>query len=157
MDALLKVLSIQVFIFQAGCGVGSSQNKGVSAMKYVGIFMLAGLCAVIASAQKYSCLPSNVKEDSVVSASAGRSKVNGGYNQVTVRQTLNKLNARCSHGKLIDKARKPIHFFWLVGCWGTPPEDYFEILDHEQKEIARLKRKYRVIEMTCNPGGIPPA
>ena len=77
------------------------------------------------------------------------------FTRVTVGQTPKKLKARCFRRKLIDGRKREIRFFQLQGCWGNPPEDYLTILDTQKKEIARLKKRYTVIEMTCNSDGTP--
>jgi hypothetical protein len=41
----------------------------------------------------------------------------------------------------------------VAGCWGNPPENYQEILDEQARKLAQLKKKYTVIEMSCNPSG----
>jgi len=78
-----------------------------------------------------------------------------GGNQVTVEQKLRELRARCRRGKLVDASGREIYFYRLQGCWGNPPEDYQQILQRQQQEIQRLKKRYTVIEMTCNPSGVP--
>ncbi|MEP6789186.1 MAG: hypothetical protein ABJB40_12185 [Acidobacteriota bacterium] len=107
-------------------------------------------------AQKYPCLPSDVKTDSVVRTVTNSSPRGDTFARITVGQTLKKLKAECYRGKLVDSKRRPIRFFYLQGCWGNPPENYQQILDSQTKEIANLKRRYTVIEMTCNSDGTPP-
>jgi hypothetical protein len=41
----------------------------------------------------------------------------------------------------------------MTGCWGNPPENYQQILDEQARKLAQLKKRYTVIEMTCNPSG----
>jgi len=103
------------------------------------------------------CLPSGVKLDDVVSAD-----INGysngqpaGIHKVTVEQKLTELNAVCSNSKLVDSYGKEIFFYHLTGCWGNPPYDYLEIVEKQLDEINKLKEQYTVVEMTCNPSGIP--
>lgn len=98
------------------------------------------------------CLPADIKLDDIVSA--------GGYpgeiKKVTVKQKLNELKATCSNeNKLVDATGKQITFYHLTGCWGNAPIGYQEILQKQQEEINKLKEQYTVIEMTCNPSGIP--
>lgn len=81
--------------------------------------------------------------------------VSGGVpRKITVAQKLAALKASCKRGKLVDAAGKEIHFYRLEGCWGNPPEDYQEILRKQGEELARLRERYNVIEMTCNPDGV---
>jgi hypothetical protein len=105
-----------------------------------------------------SCLPAGIKEDSVVEVRT-RMTVTGPVKQkVTVRHILKKLKAQCRKGNLIDRAGKPIRFYRLIGCWGTPPENYRQILEKQRKEIDSLKKRNTVIEISCNPDPLlPPA
>jgi len=122
------------------------------------VFLVIGIAffAAVSMAQKYPCLQSDVREDSVVSSvTRTSSKGVNGNRQVTVAQILKKLKARCSRGKLIDGKGKQIYFFRLQGCWGNPPADYLEILDNQRKEIGKLKKKYTVVEMKCDTAGVP--
>ncbi len=123
---------------------------------------LAGLAifiifsGVTCFAQKYDCLPSDVTVDTVVSFQASPTS-KGGQNAVpvTVKQTLKKLKARCSHGKLTAGTGKRVYFYHLQGCWGNPPADYLAILDEQKKEIEKLKRTYALIELTCEQDARP--
>jgi hypothetical protein len=91
-------------------------------------------------AQTYSCLPKDLKGTTLVSKDK------------TVKQTLKTMKAKCSKGKLVDAKNREIRFYNLQGCWGNPPQDYLEIVENQQKELADLKKKYRVIEISCNTG-----
>jgi hypothetical protein len=102
------------------------------------------------------CLPAGITLQTVVSTK------DLGFDTVTmtrkvatinVKETLAKLGGRCVSGKLVDKAGKEIRFYNLQGCWGNPPADYLEILETQTKEIADLKKKFTVVELTCNPSG----
>ncbi len=90
------------------------------------------------------CLPARINSDDKVSAS------------VTVRQRLIELKAHCRRGKLFDRSGKEIRFYRLAGCWGNPPPGYREILERQRRELEKLKKRYTVIELTCNPDGIDP-
>ncbi len=99
-----------------------------------------------------ACLPKDVKPGDVVSAQLTRpGRPAGG--KITVEQKLKELKARCRKGKLVDASGREIYFYQMQGCWGNPPEDYQEILSKQASELTKLKRRYRVIEMTCNPSG----
>jgi hypothetical protein len=115
----------------------------------VGFFM----AAVIPASDPYSCLPKGIKRRDVVSAEMHISGKAG--KKITVEQKLKELKARCRKGKLVDANGKEIYFFHLQGCWGNPPEDYQEILRQQAGKLEKLRLRYRVIEMTCNPEGIP--
>jgi hypothetical protein len=104
------------------------------------------------------CLPADIKLSDVVEApSIGRPNDQPGKSHsITVEQRLNKLKATCnSDNKLVDGNGKQIVFYHLIGCWGNPPENYQDILRKQRDEINRLKQQYTVIEMTCNPSGVP--
>ena len=106
------------------------------------------------SANCMSCLPRDIKCDDVVSAQPVYSKSNRGeVRTITVAQTLRQIRARCRKGKLVDGKGKEIHFYKLNGCWGNPPDNYQEILDGQAKELEKLRQRYRVIALTCNPSG----
>jgi hypothetical protein len=108
-------------------------------------------------AQDFLCLPSDIKEDSVVKVETNISTDGKKMTKViTVKQILTELKAKCLRGKLLDSKRKTIRFYNLQGCWGNPPANYLEILNQQKKELAILRKKYTVVEMTCNPRGIPP-
>jgi hypothetical protein len=95
-----------------------------------------------------TCLPGNIKMSDIVSATE--------TTKVTVQQKLNELAAGCHNGKLISAStQKEIRFYQLKGCWGTPPPNADQIMQQQESELATLRSQYTVIEMTCNPGGIP--
>ena len=114
------------------------------------------LCAhhAVAKTDFQACLPADVKATDVVSTvevfSGGKREIR----KTTAEQTLKALKARCSQGKLTDQSGKEIRFYRLVGCWGHPSPDDQEVLDRQRQELADLKRRYRVIEVTCNPSGL---
>jgi hypothetical protein len=95
-------------------------------------------------ARTFACLPNDVQLDEVVTY--GR----GSVRTVTVERQLVEMKARCRRGKLVDAKRREIRFF-RPACWGNPPENYLEIRRRENEELARLKRRYRVIVFGCNP------
>jgi hypothetical protein len=98
------------------------------------------------------CLPEEIKPSDVVSSQpVGSSKV---VKKVTVKEKLIQLKASCKQGKLVDATGKEIRFFRLEGCWGNPPADYQEILQKQSEELEKLKKRYTLIEMTCNPKGV---
>lgn len=116
------------------------------------VFLLGWL--VPASAQSWKrCLPTDVRADEV--ASVRQSASGGAAGRVTVAQKLRQLKARCRAGKLSDARGRPIRFYRLTGCWGYPPPDYQEILRRQQQELDALRRRYTVVEITCNPSGVP--
>jgi hypothetical protein len=103
------------------------------------------------------CLPEGTKLTDVVSATIARPGAGpASAKKTTVEQKLLELKARCKKGKLVDASDREIRFYRLVGCWGNPPADYQEILARQTEEIEKLKKKYTVIEMTCNPDGTQP-
>ena len=122
--------------------------------KLLFIVILIGGTSVVGQAKSrwQGCLPQDVEANEVIStepAAQGRPE-----KQITVKSRLNQLGARCIGKRLVDSKGKQIHFYRLIGCWGNPPENYQEILDNQQKELAKLRRRYRVIEISCNPRGV---
>ena len=109
-------------------------------MKHLGFVLALGLfCAVQVSAQKYACIPDGFStSDKTVSKGSP-----------TVGQALSKLKARCTRGILKDNKNKTIRLVRREGCWGNPPADHQEILQAQSKAIAELRKKYTVIEVTC--------
>ena len=102
-----------------------------------------------------SCLPGGIKETDPVSYLSVKPGIRKGKQYTTVREKLVELKARCKKGKLLDGKGREIRFFHLTGCWGNPPAGYQEILNKQAQELASLKKRYTVIEMTCNPSGEP--
>lgn len=100
-----------------------------------------------------SCLPAGIKSADVVSARTVRTRTKGEVVTVTVAEKLKELRARCRKNKLIDGQGREIRFYQLVGCWGNPPDDYQPQLARQAQELVKLRKRYRVIEMTCNPDG----
>jgi hypothetical protein len=98
----------------------------------------------------HSCLPSDVKGDEITSAE--QTAPGKAVRRITVERRLKQLNARCRGGKLIAAKRREIRFYRLTGCWGNPPADYQKILQRQRDEVAELKKRYTLIEITCNPG-----
>jgi hypothetical protein len=126
------------------------------------IFLLtAGLLAVLSPLSPSpacanntdSCLPAGIQSTDVVSTRAVKAGASGKVITVTVAQKLKELRARCRRGKLVDAKGTEIRFYQLIGCWGNPPDDYQEQLERQAKELARLRKRYRVIEMTCDASG----
>lgn len=114
------------------------------------LLLIAGASVAAQGKSRWQgCLPADVDAAEVISVEAG-----GAGKKITVTTKLNQIRARCRGNRLVDAKGKQIHFYRLTGCWGNPPLDYEEILDNQQKELAQLRRRYRVIEITCNPSGI---
>jgi hypothetical protein len=99
---------------------------------------------VLPLSRTFACLPKDVRADDVVSFGAN------GPSNLTVEKKLAEMKARCRRGKLIDAKRREIRFFH-PSCWGNPPPDYLEIKERENKELAKLRKRYTVIVFACNP------
>ena len=97
-----------------------------------------------------ACLPKEVQPTDVVSYRLPGPDMQRRKQAITVAQELTRLKAHCKKGKLVDGSQRQIYFFRLVGCWGNPPENYEEILQQQNRELMKLKKRYTVIEMTCN-------
>jgi hypothetical protein len=104
--------------------------------------------------KSWTCLPDGINATDIVSTRPVQSrKGQREYRKISVEQTLKDLRARCRRGKLVDASGIEIRFYKLAGCWGHPSDDDREVLDRQKQELAKLRKKYRVIEMTCNPSG----
>ena len=100
------------------------------------------------------CLPADIQPADVVSVQAVPSGPNRAeVKTITVARKLKELRARCRKHKLVDARGREIRIYRLLGCWGNPPEDYQEQLARQSKELARLRKRYRVIEVQCIPSG----
>jgi hypothetical protein len=119
------------------------------------VICLALTVAVDLCAETVQCLPESVKPTDVVSTRLVQTDGATLVEKITVEQKLTELKANCKNGKLVDGAGNEIYFYKLTGCWGNPPRNYHEILERQQAELARLSKRYTVIEMTCNPSGLP--
>jgi len=125
-------------------------------MKFaLAVISLALTFAVDLCAETVQCLPGNVKPTDVVSTRLAQTDGKTLVEKITVEQKLTELKANCKNGKLVDGAGSEIYFYKLTGCWGNPPRNYHEILERQQAELAILRKQYTVIEMTCNPSGLP--
>ena len=126
-------------------------------LRRVSLTVAAVVCLGLSATAKdssWTCLPDGVKVTDVVSTRESRSADgHREYRKITVEQKLKELKARCSRGKLVDFLGTEIRFFKLAGCWGHPSPDDQEVLERQSLELTRLKKRYRVIEMTCNPSG----
>ena len=100
-----------------------------------------------------ACLPKDVQLKAIVQEQPSTSSKSR-KTPLTVAQHLRDLKAHCKKGILVDKEGKEIRFVHLIGCWGNPPEDYQEQLDHQQQELKRLRMKYTVIEILCAQGDL---
>ena len=119
------------------------------------VISLALTVAVDLRAETVQCLPESVKPTDVVSTTLVQTDGRTLVEKITVEQKLTELKANCKNGKLIDVAGTEIYFYKLTGCWGNPPRNYQEILQRQEAELAILRKQYTVIEMTCNPSGLP--
>ena len=123
------------------------------------LFLLyAALLVMLLSAPTFalatdSCLPVGIQPTDVVSAQKARAGNHGKVVTVTVAEKLKELRAGCRKHKLVDARGTEIRFYRNIGCWGNPPDDYQQQLERQAKDLAKLRKRYRVIEMTCNSSG----
>ncbi len=130
-------------------------KRGFLRVFYLVLFIV--LFGISCMAQSYRCLPSNVKETDIFEVRTLTSKPGkSNTEKITVKDKLDKMQARCAQGKLVDGKGRQIRFYFVQGCWGSPPDDYLEIQERQIKEMERLKKRYTVIEMTCNREGMTP-
>lgn len=94
-------------------------------------------------ASQFDCLPEGITLKDVV---VYRQKAE---RNVTVKDKLIELKAKCENGKLVDEHRKEIRFF-RVQCWGNAPADYRERQQKQQDELKELQKKHTVVVMECN-------
>ena len=120
-----------------------------------GMVMLFVITPIAGRGRPPICLPDGIKPDTVVTSERVMSKGSTAIRKVTVSQLLTKLRARCKKGKLLDGKGREIYFYRLIGCWGNPPADYQELLEKQRNELVRMKKKYTVIEISCNQSGDP--
>ena len=107
-------------------------------------------------ASKYGCLPAEIEPDTIIETRPLKSRLGVRLIKETAVQRLDKLNARCKAGKLFDGKGREIRFYQLEGCWGNPPPDHLKILERQRNELQALKKRFTVIEVTCNPSGMMP-
>src|SRR6266436_9091116 len=100
------------------------------------------------------CLPEGTELTDVVSATIATPGSGLASKKTTVKEKLIAIKARCKKGKLVDASGREIRFYKLTGCWGNPPRDYQQILARQTEEIEKLRKRYTVIEVTCNPDGV---
>lgn len=101
-----------------------------------------------------SCLPKDIKPSDVVSTKESDAANGATVEKLTVEQKLGELKAYCKNGTLVDQAGRHVVFHTLLGCWGNRPFNYQELLEQDRAEVDKLKIRYTVIEMTCNPTGV---
>ena len=124
----------------------------MSTIVLLGLLLFFGLA--LPSNGPCACLPKDIKPRDVVSTQMQRStKGPNEVRKITVEQKLKELNARCRRGKFVDSKGRQIYFYRMIGCWGNPPADYQELLKQQDIELENLRKRYHVVEMTCNPSG----
>jgi len=116
-------------------------------------FVVSVLCCTFTPAQRNGfdgCLPAGNKFGGDSAGSA--LEINLSYNQpkgLPSRRDSSSFRARCKGGKLKRSCWQEIYFYTLIGCWGNPPANYLEILQRQEREIQRLKRRYTLIQIPC--------
>lgn len=119
------------------------------------VILCSSLLAAPPQRLPQTCLPDGINPTDIVATEFVRSAAGGReVKKITVEQKLMAMKMRCKKGKLVDAQGKEIRFYRLKGCWGNPPADYQEILEQQRRELEKLKQRYMVIEMTCNPEGM---
>ena len=108
-------------------------------------------CASFAQ-QRFPCLPPTLKPTDIVSAERVGDPPE--ILKVTVEEKLIQLKARCMNGQLLVAAGREIRFY-RIHCFGAPTAYAIETMRREQDELEALRKKYTVIEMTCDPSGKP--
>lgn len=93
--------------------------------------------------QRYPCLPDSLTPSSVVI----RRWVRGHHPPmvaVTVKDTLAKLRARCSQGRLLDAGGRELRFYH-ADCFGAPTPYALETARRQRRELDSLRKTYTVI------------
>lgn len=123
-------------------------------LRLIGVLVLVAGASVATGAKPrwQGCLPADLNAADVIGTEPA--VIGQTVKRSTVASKLNQLNARCKGKRLVDSKGKEIQFYRLVGCWGNPPENYEEILNNQKKKLSQLRRRYRVIEISCNPNGL---
>ncbi len=138
----------------------NASNRGASMLYgFLVNFALAGALTVFAANDPISsCLPAGISAGMVLEIKMRETATGMARYEVTVRDALKELKAKCRKGKLVDRAGKPVRFFALRGCWGTPPANYRQILKKQEKDLAALKKANTVVVIPCNPDpSLPPS
>ncbi|MGH9927733.1 MAG: hypothetical protein ACREA9_00755 [Pyrinomonadaceae bacterium] len=148
-----------LFPSPSGFFTPANQRRGASCMiapmatMIINLALIASLfsgAAPARSSERFSgCMPAEISLDSFVIIEPTKANQPAAPMKVTVRMRLVQLKARCKRGKLVDGKGKEIYLYTLIGCWGNPPADYLELLEHQAKEIQRLKKRYTVIQIPC--------
>jgi len=129
-------------------------TKSILRLVIVGSFF----CCVAPASSRGSlsrCLPPDIDLDRTVVVEQPKVSKEGSETRMTVRTRLARLRARCKNGKLLSSTGSEIRFVALLGCWGNPPENYQEMLTDQAREIARLRKKYIVIQIPCGGNADP--
>ena len=119
--------------------------------------ILSSLCPTAISVRTDAlskCLPPGINLDSNVANEPSEPDKQLQAKGVTVKAKLSHLKARCKRGKLLDSKGRQIRVYTLIGCWGNPPDNYLELLENQDREIQRLKKRYTVIQIPCGHGSV---
>jgi hypothetical protein len=117
------------------------------------VILIAGASQTVPGKPRWQeCLPADVSADEVIGVE--QTDKNQTKKEITVKSKLSQLGARCRGKRLVDARGRQIQFYRLTGCWGNPPENYQEIMDNQQRELAQLRKRFRVVEISCNPSGV---
>jgi hypothetical protein len=96
---------------------------------------------------QFDCLPQGFELTDIVSY---RHKLKGNDENITIKDKLDELKARCKEGRLVDSKGREIKFF-KPSCFGNPPADYDEIRQKEADHLNELLKKHTVIVLECDP------
>ncbi len=134
--------------------------NNISLTGFVGPLTRAALLRSFTSSLQ--CLPPDITVNDVTNATPDLNHTDPLtgvplVNKTTVKEKMSQLGAHCDEqSRLLNSAGKGIIFYHLSGCWVPPlPYNAEEILNTQRAEITELNKIYDVVEMTCNPSGLP--
>lgn len=91
---------------------------------------------------RFQCLPDGMK----LGAAVGCDTTAQPAREMTLKETLVKMGARCEREKLVDAKGKEIRFYTVHG-FGAPTAYAMETMRRQRTEIEALRQQYTVIEI----------
>lgn len=73
---------------------------------------------------------------------------------VTVEEKIRQMRGRCFKGRLVDPKGRRIRFYRLH-CFGAPTAYALKTMQQQREDLDALRKRFTVVEMTCNTDGRP--